>query len=120
MTIDFDGFDFEKADISVEKFKTYIAFEEDDKIILARLYCKDVKKNFKATNDIKFLYYDVIAEKEKFVEEFNHYETYSLITNITSKGLFGFVIAPKKKIWRTGLETMLRIFILIMMIFVLN
>ena len=97
MTFTFDDFDFTRYDVTLVKYKTYLVFEEEDTLVFSRLYCRDVKLKYKETNDFTLLYYDVIKEQDKYMEEYDKYSSYSLLANITSNGFFGFLVTRKER-----------------------
>ena len=103
-TLDLKSFDFLKIETSIEKFKIYLAFKNENNVILSRLYSKKVKKNYSKTKNRKLLYYDKIGEKERYSVKYDHYKTYVLIANITVNGFFGLMVFRKDRLLSYRIE----------------
>lgn len=97
MTFTFDDFDFTRYDVTLVKYKTYLVFEEENTLVFSRLYCRDIKTRYKETEDFRLLYYDVINEQDKYLEDVDKYSSFSLLANITTNGFFGFLVTRKER-----------------------
>ena len=89
--LELDGFDFLSLKKSALRFKLYIVFESDSILTFKRLYDPSVKSEFRATNNKRVLFYDVVAKGELEGEK------ELLAMNITSNGYFGFALYEEKR-----------------------
>ncbi|MGN0477753.1 MAG: CDP-glycerol glycerophosphotransferase family protein [Ruminococcus sp.] len=85
-TININDLDFLSYKKPTMRFKMYLVFESDNILTFKRLYNPSVKSEFKATNNKRVLFYDVVAEGELDGEK------ELLAMNITSNGFFGFAL----------------------------
>ncbi|MGN1127137.1 MAG: hypothetical protein ACI4RI_06825, partial [Ruminococcus sp.] len=90
-TIDISDLDFLSYRKPTMRFKMYLVFESDNILTFKRLYNPSIKSEFKATNNKRLLFYDVVAQGELEGEQ------ELLAMNITSNGYFGFALYEDKR-----------------------
>jgi hypothetical protein len=84
-----DGFDYLALNTIPVRYKTYLVFEEDNKLVFSRLYSKPTKEEYLETGNKALLYNREVAQAV-YDGVIVH-----LIPNCTTSGYLGFILIKK-------------------------
>ncbi|MBQ9673112.1 MAG: CDP-glycerol glycerophosphotransferase family protein [Ruminococcus sp.] len=74
------------------RYKLYVVFDNESKLVFCRLYSKPIKDAYLATGDKALLYMEAVAEKK-----YNNTDV-SFIPNCTTSGYLGFILIRKSSL----------------------